>query len=35
MSNIDLGASKVIDEKRQGEAIQIERSVPANGKKYF
>ena len=35
MSNIDLGASKVIDEKRQGEAIQIERSVPANGKKLF
>ena len=35
MSNIDLGASKVIDEKRQGEAIQFERSVPANGKKLF
>lgn len=35
MSNIDLGASKVIDEKRQGEAIQVKTRVPLNGKKLF
>lgn len=35
MSNFEFGQNKVIDEARQGEAIQVEKTGASNGKKLY